>query len=641
MIPDISRLIALLGFGSALLGFMPLFVHLPLLPRLLFGVGLLVGLARETRGSCVIPAPLLTAGSAVLFLWYGVQFSRHNPVLPVISSVVVLLAARLMAEKTPRTWLQLCTLSLFALAASSLFDLGPRFLVVLSLMVPALALQAVLLTMQSHGATRLTGTARRHLLVVGMLIPVCSLLLVPLFFAILPRTRLPLWSFLQQSGGSSPAGLADTVAPGKNTAVPDSGPLVFRAELAGRPPVQLYWRVAVFSRLDATGWQRDAGVQTVRIAGRPAQLEQTITMEPGSSRMLVGLDLPVAFIHPDGSTIPGATWNRPLPASRRFRYMATSLSDGVGAVRTAPAQGQLTALPVGTSSRLLQRARQFRQEGKTDRQRLDAVADWFRNGNFRYSRSDLPTGADALERFLFERRSGHCEFFASAFACLLRGAGVPARLVGGYLGGDFNELGAYYRITEDRAHVWVEAWLTNEGWVRVDPSSFAVNAAAALGEQRRTSFAQRVRLVLDTLDHLWTSAVITYDFERQLEMAARASSRLQSFGMDGIVRWGGILGGGAALVLAGWYGLRRVRTGYLSREARLLRRFRTVAQRDLGMDIGGNYGLFDLAGRTGNAQVRAFADIYGGAVYRGRQLTGAEIAQLRRLLRRGFRTRRE
>ncbi|CAH2030560.1 transglutaminase family protein [Trichlorobacter ammonificans] len=636
MAPDLSRLTALLGFGSALLGFIPLFAHVPLLPQLLFAGGLLAGLAREVRGTVTVPPPFLTVGATALFLWYAAQFSRHNPALPVICILTVLLAARLAAEKTPRTWLQLCALSLFALAASSLFDLGPRFLLLLVLMLPVLALQVVLLTMQGHGVTRLAGPALRHLLVVGLLIPVCSLLLVPLFFSMLPRTRLPLWSFIQQAGGTTPGGLSDTVVPGRSSTVPDSGPLVFRAELERRPAGQLYWRVAVFSRLDERGWQRDSGVQTVRVTGQPVRIEQTITMEPGSSRMLVGLDLPVSFTHPGGSSIPGATWNRPLPASRRVRYTVTSLPDGAGALRTPPAREQLTSLPAGVSPRLRQLAQRFRREGTSDRQRLDAVVTWFRNGNFRYSRNDLPTGADALERFLFERRAGHCEFFASAFAHLARGAGIPARLVGGYLGGEFNELGAYYRITEERAHVWVEAWLEREGWVRIDPSSFAINADVALGGQRRTSLAQQTRLLLDTLDHLWTSAVITYDFERQLELASGMSSRLHVVRLGDLRRWSWAIGGGCLLGLLSWYGVRCWRAGHLRREERLLRRFRAAIKRDFGLSVDRNTGLFDCAERTGNARVRTFADIYGGAVYRGRRLTEEEAAQLRRLLRQGF-----
>ena len=535
---DLSRLITLGGYAIALVGVIPLFPHLPLLPRLLFVVGLCVGVIGDRRGVPLVPGPLLTVASILFFFWYAAQFSRNNPVLPVVSILVLLLTARLVAEKNPRAWLQSCAIALFAFSSSSLFDLGPRFLLLLALMLPLLAMMLVLLTFQARdAAVRLGRHALRQVIAVGLLIPLFSLALVPVFFPVLPRTRLPLWSFLQQAGGgSSPAGLADTVAPGMTAAVPENGPLAFRAETMRLAPAQLYWRGAVFSRIHDLRWQRDAGVQSVKPDTRQQLIDQVITMEPGSSRMLIGLDLPVSFSHPGGSVIPNATWNRPLPSSRRFRYEVRSLPGDGSRALAPPSRELLTLLPVDLPPRLRQLALQFRRQGDSDRRRLDAVTAWFRNNNFRYSRTGLPTGAHALEQFLFESRSGHCEFFASAFAILLRGAELPTRLVGGYLGGVYNELGGYYRITEDLAHVWVEVWLEKEGWLRIDPSSFAVNADMALGGQRQVSFTTQARLLLDALEYTWNSAVITYDFERQLEVVNKTSERLQSFPLQH-VRW--------------------------------------------------------------------------------------------------------
>lgn len=635
---DLPRLIALLGYIIAVTGFIPLYPHLPLMPRLLFLAGLAAGLASGRRGRPLVPGILLTVTSILFFLWYGAQFSRHNPALPVVSILVVLLAARLAAEKNPRTWLQTCALALFALSSSSLFDLGLQFLLLLSLMLPLLALMLVLLTFQSCGVTsRLSGQAIRQAIIVGLLIPVCSLLLTPLFFPVLPRTQLPLWNFIQQIGGTSPSGLADTVAPGDTTTVPDSGLLAFRAEMERLAPSELYWRGTVFSRLDELRWQRDSGTPGVKPQATGKRISQTITMEPGSTRSLIGLDLPVSFNHPNGSSIPNATWNRPLPSSRRFRYEVSSLASGTaGTALPAPHRELLTSLPDDTPSRLRQLAAQLKQQGTSDRQRLEATEAWFRASRFNYSRTGLPTGPDALERFLFETRSGHCEFYASGYALLLRGMQIPARLVGGYLGGIYNELGGYYRITEDRAHVWVEVWLEREGWVRIDPSSFAVNAESALGAQRQVTFTQQFRLLLDTLDHTWNSAVITYDFERQLKIASKASSHLQTFTLKNAGRLVLPVSTGACAVLATWWYLRYRRNGYLSRESRLLRRFHAAIQREFGITPTPVIGLFDLARQTGNSKVGRFAAIYGGAVYRGRRLNAEELQQLKEILRQGF-----
>lgn len=632
---NLSRLIALLGYTIALLGAIPLFPHLPLLPKLVFLIGLAAGLVAAQCGRPLVPHLLLTVSSLLWFIWYAAQFSRANPALPVVSILTVLLGTRLAAEKSPRTWLQTCAIALFCLSASSLFDLGPRFLLFLTLMLPMLALMLVLLTFQQSAPQSTGRFSLRQVVVVGLAIPLVALLLTPLFFPILPRTQMPLWNFLQQAGGSQPAGLSDTVTPGSTAQVPASGLLVFRADLPRQQPNNLYWRGLTFSRLDGLQWRKDPFNPSLKPPAGVAWINQIITMEPGSSRALLGLDLPLSFTYQNGSSINAATWNRPLPSSRRMRYEVISATGGLLA-GPPPITERLTLLPDATPLRLSQQAARFRQAGRTDQQRLNALENWFRTSNFRYSRTDLPTGDDALERFLFETRSGHCEFFASGFALLARGAGLPARLVGGYYGGEYNELGGYYRVGEERAHVWVEIWIAGTGWVRYDPSSLAINADAALGEPRQRSLAMRLRLLLDSLDHTWNSAVITYDFERQLQVASSVNARLQSLklrDLRGLAWLFGLVLIAAALL---WIGLRLHRGGLFDRKARLLRRFRAQLERDCAIPRHQPLGLFDIIAQTDNRQVHEFINIYARALYREQMLTPKDYRRLHQLLHRGF-----
>lgn len=630
---DLGRLIALLGYCIALLGAISLFTHLPLLPRLIFLTGLIAGLAAERRTKPLLPHLVLTIGSILLFIWYAAQFSRANPALPVVSILTVLLGTRLAAEKSPRTWLQTCAIALFCLSASSLFDLGPRFLLLLALMLPMLALMLVLLTFQSRNQS-LSPASLRQAVLAGLAIPVMALLLTPCFFPILPRTQLPLWNFIQQSGGNQPASLADTVTPGNSAQVPSSGLLVFRAELPRQDPRQLYWRGPTFSRLDGLRWLRDPATTGLTAKPNTAQVIQTITMEPGSSRSLIGLDLPRSFTYQNGGSIPFATWNRPQPASRRMRYEVRSALGGL-VTGPAPMRSVLTRLPDETPLSLRQLASTFRQAG-SDQQRLDALENWFRTNDFSYSRTNLPTGTNALERFLFETRSGHCEFFASGFALLARGAGLPTRLVGGYYGGEYNELGGYYRIGEERAHVWVEVWINGKGWLRTDPSSLAINADAALGESRRRSLALRLRLLMDSLDHTWNSAIITYDFERQLQIATKAHSRLQSFNLrdfDHLLSPIAILLSSAGLL---WLLLRLKQHNLLDHRVRLLRRFRYRIEQSFAIPRTAQLGLFDIARQADTPQVRQFVEIYARSLYGKQRLTPQEYRLLKQLLRDGF-----
>lgn len=628
----LSLLTALLGYGVALLGALPLLPHLPAPPRLLFAAGLIAGLLAERRGRPLLPHRLLTVVTTLLFLWYAVQLRIHNPLLPVASILLILLATRLAAEKNPRTWLQSHTIALFCLSASSLFDLGPRFLLLLGLMLPLIALGLVLLTFQNAGApATLERSALRQAVALGLLIPLASLLLTPLFFPILPRTQRPLWNLYQQSGAQG-SGLSDTVRPGASAQTPDSGPTAFRAELPRRPANELYWRGFSFSSLEGLNWKRDsAGLPPAsRAAG--TVIQQTITLEPGGGRNLIGLDLPLEFRHIAGAAIPQATWNRPLPSSRRLRYEVESATGGL-MLTTQPDRRLLTRLPPETPTALRQLAQRLAAAAPDEPQRLVALENWFRGANFRYSRSDLPTGERALEQFLFERRSGNCEFFASAYALLARAMGLPARLVGGYYGGEYNELGGYYRVGEERAHVWVELWQERSGWLRVDPSSFAVNSAAALGERRERPLLLRLRQTMDSLDHTWNTAVISYDFERQFAAAGRLQSRLSGMRLpDAATLARAAVATGLALALFAT-GLRLWRNGYFNRNQRLLAALRRSVERRHGIPRHEPLGLFDLAERCNDPLVRAFALLYGGALYRDRPLDAADYHRLRALLR--------
>ncbi len=631
---DLSRLITLSGYLCALLGGGSLFPYLPLTPRLVFLAGLAAGLAAQRRHHPLIPHLLLTAGSLLLFFWYAVQFNRHNPALPVASILMILLGSRLADEKTPRTWLQTCAIALFCLSASSLFDLGPRFLLLLALMMPLLALMLVLLTAKSHPGS-LDHTGLKRLVAVGFGIPAAALLLTPLFFPILPRTQLPLWQFIQQAGGTQPAGLPDTVTPGSSAQVSTSDLPVFRAEMPRIDPHQLYWRGPTFSRLHGLQWLKDtASPPAATPLGQ--QVRQIITMEPGGARSLIGLDLPLAFTDQRGATIPPINWSRPLPSPRRIRYEVRSVSVDT---RPAPAPDRalLTRLPAETPLRLRQLSARLQNAGTNAQARLDALERWFRTAGFRYSRSDLPTGDNALDSFLFVSHRGHCEFFASGFALLARGAGLPARLVGGYYGGEYNDLGGYYRVGEARAHVWVEVWIGGKGWIRVDPSGFAVNADSALGGTRHRTLLTRIGLLLDALDYTWNTAVITYDLSRQLQLADNLHTRFRTFHLHDLTRLLPAAGLLAAAVGMLWLYLRLRHGNRFDRRVRLLRRFRRQLEKSHAIPRAAPLGMFDIAQQTNCPQIDAFVAIYARSLYRECDLTRGEYRQLNRLLRAGFR----
>jgi hypothetical protein len=249
----------------------------------------------------------------------------------------------------------------------------------------------------------------------------------------------------------------------------------------------------------------------------------------------------------------------------------------------------------------------------------------------RYSTRDLPRSSHPLDEFLFEKKAGHCEFFASTFGVLLRAAGVPSRLVGGYYGGEYNDLGGYYLVTESMAHVWVEVFLEGTGWVRRDPSIFAVNFSRD-SEAKHQGLLAKARLLVDSFSYFWNQAIITYDLDKQLHLAYTTGSTIRNlsfpFGIRGVVS---VLLAAGLLVMAILF---RGRWRRDSREEGVVRKFlRIVGKRYPSVSITPSTGLQELAEQTGDPYVRRFADIRYAALYRDRRLTDREHALLKDIIR--------
>lgn len=633
----IQKMIAALTYAIALCGVIPLFQYLDLFPKVVFIAAFCLGIRWDISGLHPLKPWLLNGAATVSLLWYAGRFSRANPAQPVVSALVILLSIRLVTEKSPRYYQQIYAIALFCLASSSLFDLSPIFLVWLTAMLLMVALALVLVTFHSQDR-RMTLSASRLRTVVafGLALPLVSLPLLVAYFPILPRTQLPLWNFLNPPAAAR-SGLSEKVAPGSSATLGEGKSLAFRAETAKLATPQPYWRGVVFNRVEGNIWSREADPPAEADKLPMGEVRQTIFLEPNVTRFLIGLDLPLKLAPFRGRRYPDHTFELNAPPPRRTSYEVRSILTDTTPVTGNIDRNYYLRLPSGLSGRILELSGRIRATGKGDAERIEALSAWYRNGSFTYARSGLPTGRDSLEQFLFDRRTGHCEFFASSFAIVLRAAGVPARLVGGYLGGDYNELGGYYLVTDDMAHVWVEAFVAGEGWRRIDPSSMARNAGAIWGGKRARTLGQQLRLSLDAFNYYWNRGVIAYDFERQVEIVRGANLRLKRLDAGRI--WKRLLPAGIVISTAvalylmmrgGWFKRR-------SPEERLLLRFVARLNRDRGESIEpSREGLLTIARRTEDRRVNEFVAIYAGAIYRDRQLSAEERRRLNEIVRQGF-----
>jgi hypothetical protein len=182
------------------------------------------------------------------------------------------------------------------------------------------------------------------------------------------------------------------------------------------------------------------------------------------------------------------------------------------------------------------------------------IFNYLRSNAFTYSLKGLPVSKNPLEDFLFETKSGNCEFFASALAVMLRLNGIPARLVGGYRGGYYNDVGQYYLVPQKNAHAWVEAYVKPKGWVRLDPTPAALDSFSSLSSG---SNFLKFSILMDTLNYYWYVLVINYNLEKQFSILLKLRSELRrphvSFTLrkDTVLKWIAILvlmaGAGCAL----------------------------------------------------------------------------------------------
>jgi len=235
---------------------------------------------------------------------------------------------------------------------------------------------------------------------------------------------------------------------------------------------RLYWRGIVFQRFDGRTWQpaRSTKVRKHSIAGENLA-RYTVILEPHGYRHLFALDLPVTA-NPVATIMEDHTLVTRRRVRQRFSYGAASFLDYRQKLVDLPDSSTLD-LPAGKNPLALDLGQRWAREYAMPGEIVDAGLAFLRENDFAYTLRPDRLGSDAIDDFLFTSRKGFCEHFAAGFAVLMRAAGIPARIVGGYQGGRWNALGNFFTVRQSDAHVWCEVWLPEKGWMRVDPT-FAV-----------------------------------------------------------------------------------------------------------------------------------------------------------------------
>lgn len=374
-----------------------------------------------------------------------------------------------------------------------------------------------------------------------------------LIFVLFPRVQGPLWGMPQDAYGSS--GLSDTMSPGSMSKLTLSDAVAFRVTFNGQTPSpnQMYWRGPVLWDFDGRTWTRghNATLQQPRLDKASQPVSYAVTLEPHNKPWIFALDMPVKISIPADFAPDFQVLSR-APVYARLRYNSISVLSYLANLDEPPQQmRRALALPQGYNPRARQLAADWRKQiesqmtrtigaGRRSRDEVDesivklALANFSQN-KFEYTLEPPPLGINSVDDFLFETRKGFCEYYASSFVFLMRAAGIPARVVTGYQGGEFNDLGNYYVIRQSDAHAWAEVWLQDRGWVRYDPTAVIApgriqnglaatlsdSAALPFFARTQSSLLIKLRLNLDALTNQWNQWVLGYNTERQFAFLTR------------------------------------------------------------------------------------------------------------------------
>jgi hypothetical protein len=552
---------------------------------LIVGAGALVARLLHLAGVIRISIPGRWVNAvAVLYLLFlpaDCLFLSRDLTRATVHMVIFVAAVKLLTAATGRDSVLLGVIAFLEILAASVLSTNLTFLLLLvpflAASLAALASSEIRRSMRGREVVRAgTPAIGRRLGLLTAVSATAILLLTGALFFVLPRTaRSALERLLPVSQRVS--GFAPEVELGRFGVIVSNRKPVLRALFKDEePPAGLHWRGSSLAEFDGRKWYNsphageilrvgdDGLVQLVsddqrRRVGRRMTYEVVLDFASDylffaglPENLRIGTDRLVRT--PSGSVM------LPFGEDGGLRYVVYSFADNRGVVDEAPAPALRPAerefylcLPV-VDRRLPELARTVSASANGDADRARAVEQYLRTG-FTYSLDTLPAGSrDPLADFLFVRKKGYCEYFASAMAVMLRELSIPSRVATGFLGGTQNPLTKWMVLRASDAHAWVEAWIPGQGWTSFDPTPSSTEGGPATG------FLAEINLYLDAADTFWQEWVVGYDQDRQLTLAFRVDQSrrrgvpwlIRTYKRILAIRLPGVAGAGrpAGLVLA-------------------------------------------------------------------------------------------
>lgn len=486
----------------------------------LFLFAYLTGIFFDTKKVYPIRKLILNTVGIIFSLYFLSQLTLENLISPLSNTLLLLIATKSLEKKDIRDMYQILLLSLFAVSLSTLHNLNITFLIVLliELFLGLTSLVFINLYRNLGDQTLSTNDVSQFLRVCVLLFFLIAIFSVP-FFIFLPRSQNPIFSLLSKSDELK-SGISDSVSLGKVGEIQMDNTVAFR--VYGLPKsldsTKFYWRVSVFDKFTGEKWisTKDSKVEIRK------QSEQSfsyiIFLEPTFARYLPLLDYPAGVSSVEGIQAQvyvqeGNVFRLSQSIDKPIKYIGYSSNT---LLYEDPPEHYME-LPESIPKGILKLAQEISENAETPEEKVKKVINYFSTNGFSYSLKLENYENDPLEYFLLVSRKGNCEYYASATALLLRIMGVPARIVGGYKGAIWNNIGKYYIVTNSMAHVWVEAFV-NGSWIKVDTTPPYLPAGI-----RKVSWFS---LLSDTVMSFWLSKVVGYSIEDQMNILTSFSRKV-------------------------------------------------------------------------------------------------------------------
>lgn len=465
--------------------------------------------------------------------------------------ILVACLLKVLEIKNQRDGYILIFISFFLLAVNFLYDQG-ILTTLYSIFVVWLLLSALVglhqLTSEDTSLKKSASNAGK----ISAQVLLLSLPLMLVLFVLFPRFG-PLWALSLESGKAK-TGLSEQMSPGDIAELSNSDELVFRAEFMGeRPEVnQLYWRALVLDEYQQQGgqalWTASGlfnNASWFPSGWKPEEgegvFDYRITQEANDKTWLFGLRGVAAMEIGIGMTDDDRIVTRKKNRKRKS-YLARSFPTMKIAAKELSGLVEKQSLQTGNDDspqdnpKARQLAQQIYLQQVTDRQRMEAMLQYYYQQEFSYTLRPQRMLNNDIDQFLFSNRAGFCAHYASSFAFVMRVMNIPSRIVTGYQGGEVNPSTGHITVRQYDAHAWVEVWLEGEGWVSVDPTGqvapdrisrglrdavgneeFLVEANFSLLKFSHLPWMNDLRFKIDEINYQWHQTVLNFNKQKQSE----------------------------------------------------------------------------------------------------------------------------